>query len=151
MLYRVRAYWVLDAKQGITLVNFTGIYDTQTGEYGTQAPTIGVYRQPNALTGILDRYAGFIARSFTAMFVWRYGFWVALMLISMTALILNKRFAALILYLPVFVYLSTLYMTNGWTDYRYGLPVFLIAMFLPAALLLTEGGDKICRNAKKLS
>lgn len=137
MLHRVRAYWVIDAKGHINLINYIGIYDPSANFTGTQAADLGINRQPNFLTKIMDLYIGGIAVfPVLSMFVWRFGIWTALMIISITTLILKKRYIYLLTYLPVFVYLASLVLSMGWTDYRYGLPVFFTGLFLPLALFL---------------
>jgi hypothetical protein len=136
MFYRCRAYWVIDPKGGINCVNYTAIYAPSTGRNTAEVPEIGVYRQENILTRIMNRYMALMIGSIPAIFVWRFGFWVALMLISTMTLILQKKFIWLLTYLPVFTYLVTLLLSMGWTDYRYGLPVFFVGMFLPPIFIL---------------
>jgi len=153
MLYRVRAYWVIDTKDHIACVNFTVIYDLPSNSQDTQAaPVLGVYRQSNFLTNLMTRYISMMNMPVIAMFIWRFGIWTALMVISIMTLIFQKRYIWLLTYLPVFVYLTSLYLTMGWTDYRYGLPVFFIGLFLPLALVLlnptkTDEGGGILNNA----
>ena len=137
MLYRSRIYWVVDPKAPINGVNYTDIYDPSTGSYLTQAPDIGVYRRTNALTGIMDRYCALMDKTLPATFVWRLGVWTAVMVVCMAALFSRGRRLFLLPYLPVFLYLATLFITSGWTDYRYGLPVFFTGLFLPPACFLT--------------
>jgi hypothetical protein len=136
MLYRSRTYWVIDSKGWINVVNYTAIYDSSTGHYGTQAPEIGVFRQQSFLTGIMDRYISLMYMHIPATFIWRFGIWTALMVISIATLIMQKRYIWIITYIPVFSLLATIFLTSGWTDYRYGLPVFFIGLFLPAVLVL---------------
>lgn len=136
MFFRVRAYWVIDAKRSLNGTNYTDIYDGSTGIYGTQAPEIGVYRQRNFLTGIMYKYMLGMALPLPATFLWRFGIWTALMVISIATLILQKRYIWILAYIPIFTYLATLFLTSGWTDYRYGLPVFFVGMFLPLTLIL---------------
>ena len=141
MLFRVRSYWVIDPKAPINCVNRTTIYDRSTGSYSTQASGIGVFRQPNFLTSIMDKYLVFMNNSFLATFIWRFGFWTSLMVISIMTLILRKKYIWLLTYLPIFVYIATLFLTSGWTDYRYGLPVFFVGMFLPSMIVLLNPAD----------
>jgi hypothetical protein len=136
MFYRCRAYWVIDPKDGINCVNYTGIYNRFTNTHLSYIHEIGVYRQENILTRIMNYYMAFMNTSIPAIFVWRFGFWVALMIISIMTLILQKKFIWLLAYLPVFTYLVTLFLAMGWTDYRYGLPVFFVGMFLPLTFIL---------------
>lgn len=138
MLYRNRAYWVIDAKAEVNGVNYTDIYDPASGSYGLQAPDIGVFRQENILTGVMDKYAAMASAPLPSVFFWRFGIWTALIVVTAAALLTRGRYARLLIFLPVFVYLFTLLITSGWTDYRYGLPVFFTGLFLPPALALSE-------------
>ena len=138
MLHRIRAYWVIDPKDDINCVNYTAILDHSTQIHGTEAPQIGVYRHSNFLTRLMNSYIDTMVLNVPATFVWRYGIWTALMLISSMTLILQKRFIWLLAYMPVFVYLVTLILAQGWTDYRYGLPVFFIGLFLPLVLMMNR-------------
>jgi hypothetical protein len=135
MLYRCRAYWVIDTKGDIGCVNYVNIRDNP-GTTSSAYDEIGIYRHENILTRIMGYYLFLMNTSIPAIFVWRFGFWVALMIISMMTLILQKKFIWLLAYLPVFTYLVTLLLAMGWTDYRYGLPVFFVGMFLPAVFIL---------------
>ena len=136
MLYRVRTYLVIDAKGYINCVGYTAIYDPQIDANATQAPEIGVYRQHNFLTTIMTHFTMGAALPVPAIFIWRFGIWTALMVVSIMTLLLERRYIWLLTYLPVFVYLATLFLTSGWTDYRYGLPVFFVGLFLPLVLVL---------------
>jgi hypothetical protein len=136
MLFRCRAYWVIDPKGYINCVNYTAIYAPSTDRYTTEAPEIGVYWQENILTRIMNLYMEIMNSSIPAIFIWRFGFWTALMLISMMTLILQKKFIWLLSYLPVFTYIVSLLLSMGWTDYRYGLPVLFVGMFLPVVFIL---------------
>jgi len=147
MLHRIREYWVIDPKGRIDCVNYIDIYDFSTGIYGAEAPEIGVYRHSNFLTRHMNSYMQLMQRSVPSTFVWRYGIWTALMLISIMTLILQKRFIWLLAYMPVFVYLVTLILSQGWTDYRYGLPVFFIGLFLPLVLIMLQPAN-IDKNRK---
>jgi hypothetical protein len=139
MLHRVREYWVIDPKSSIFLENFTGIWYTgSVGLTNTDFPAIGVFRQENFLTGIMNEYMRLMSQRIPATFIWRFGFWTLLMIISAMTLVLRKRYIWLLTFIPVFVYIFTLLLSKGWTDYRYGLSVFLIGMFLPAILVLKE-------------
>jgi hypothetical protein len=84
----------------------------------------------------MDKYILGMNLSIPATFIWRYGIWTALMIISIATLLVQKRFTWLILYIPVFTHIATIFLTSGWTDYRYGLPVFFVGMFLPLTLSL---------------
>jgi hypothetical protein len=136
MLYRVRAYWVIDAKGHVSIGKFTEVYNRSTASYTTDIPELNVYKRHGFLTNIMDKYIIGTTLPVPAIFLWRFGVWTALMVISAMTLILQKRYIWILAYLPVFVYLLTLYMTSGWTDYRYGLPVLFVGMFLPFTLLL---------------
>jgi len=92
----------------------------------------------------MDRYVAASMLPTPSMFVWRFGVWTALMVVSVMTLILSKRYFWLFAYVPVFVYLVTLLLASGWTDFRYGLPVMFVGMFLPVALFMGEGrGEKM--------
>jgi len=136
MFYRCRAYWVIDPKGYINCVNYISIYNPFTKAYTSYVHEIGVNRQENILTRIMSYYMAFMITSIPAIFVWRFGFWVALMIISIMTLILQKKYIWLLAYLPVFTYLVTLLLSMGWTDYRYGLPVFFVGLFLPTIFIL---------------
>ena len=136
MLHRTRAYWVIDPKHSINWVNYTSIFDPSTRNYATQAAELEVNRDPSFLTHVMDRYSAIMIMPIPATFVWRFGFWTALMIISIATLIWKKRYVWLLAYIPVFTFLATILLTSGWTDYRYGLPVLFIGLFLPTALLL---------------
>jgi hypothetical protein len=138
MSYRCSVYWAIDPdpKGYPGLVNYTSIYNPFTNTYSSYVSEIGVYRQENILTRIMDSYMVPMAKSIPAIFVWRFGFWTALMIISAMTLILQKKYIWLLAYLPVFTYLVTLLLATGWADYRYGLPVFFVGMFLPLTFIL---------------
>jgi len=150
MLHRVRIYWVIDSKGQVSDINQIEIFDPSTFLYLTESETdwswsdltesaeLGVYRRPNLLTSIMGMFIIGMGLPVPAMFVWRYGIWTALMIISIMTLVLRKRFIWLIAYMPVFVYLATLLLVNGWPAYRYGMPVFLVGLFLPFTLLLLQ-------------
>jgi len=164
MLYRVRQYWVIDSKGQMGDINQIEIFDPSTffnltGSGGfdwswsdpaisagldwswsdlTESPELGVYRQPNILTNIMDLYILGMGLPVPSIFVWRFGIWTALMIISIMTLLLQKRHIWLITYMPVFVYLATLILSNGVTIYRYGLPVFYIGLFLPLTLFMHQ-------------
>ena len=138
MLYRVRSYWVIAPKAEIDLVNFNRIV---TPPAGRSLSDISVDQQTNLLTSMLGEYMIAMNSSFPAIFIWRFGVWVALMIISIKTLIQDRRCIWLLAYIPVFVYIATLLLAMGWNDYRYGLPVFFIGMFLPLALLLNRSTE----------
>jgi hypothetical protein len=136
MLYRNRAYWVIDPKSPINGVNYTDIYDPSTDSYGAQAPDIGAYRQPSAFTALLDKYSSIMASPLPSVLFWRFGVWTALMVVAMASLLARGMPVRLIVFVPVCVYVASLLIAGGWTDYRYGLPVFFAGLFLPPALIL---------------
>ena len=141
VLFRIRSYWVIDPKSTINTVNFTVIFgDDHFTEFAnifhSQAPRIGVERPNNLLTVMMNEYIWFMNKSIPATFIWRFGVWSALMVISVMTLLLQKKYLWLLVYLPVFVYFCTLVLVGGWPDHRYGLPVFYIGMFLPPVLVL---------------
>jgi hypothetical protein len=144
MLFRVRAYWVIAPKEGIALVGYYPLWVPLSDDpIFHHAHEMGVHRTHNRFTDIM--YVGTWGISMLtipATFVWRFGIWVAMMVISAMRLVLQKRFIWLFTGLPVLTYLATLYLAMGWTDYRYGLPVLFVGMFLPPALLLlTSSGE----------
>jgi len=146
MFYRCRTYWVIDPKGIISYVNYISIFNPFKNNYTSlDIHEIGIYRQENILTRIMKSYMKFMNTPVSAMFVWRFGFWTALMIISIMTLILQKKFIWLLAYIPVFTYIITLLLSLGWTDYRYGLPVFFVALFLPPIFIL-QGRD--IKNAK---
>ena len=146
ILFRIRFYWAIDPKGPISVVNFTVILseepfiDNMINENATihlsRAPRLGVQRPNNWLTILMNEYIWFMNKSIPTTFIWRFGVWSALMVISVMLLLQQKRRIWLLTYLPVFIYFLTLVLTSGWPDHRYGLPVFFIGMFLPAALIL---------------
>jgi len=133
MLYRVRAFWVIDHKEKMLLVN-----NIRLEEFPPERAfvDIAVNRQDNFLTNIFREYMTVMSLHIPSMFIWRFAVWVALMAVSIMMLIQERRFLWLVAYTPVFIYLATLYLAMGWNDYRYGLPVFFVGLFLPAVLLL---------------
>ncbi|MCL2051064.1 MAG: hypothetical protein FWG91_04980 [Lachnospiraceae bacterium] len=135
MLYRTRPYWVIDAKGYINTVNYSVDGMVRRGEF-SELPELGIERKPNALTKVMYNYTMGTSLPLPSIFIWRYGIWSALMLICVTALLLQKRFIWILPFLPAAVYLVTLYLTNAWVDYRYGLPIFLTGLFLPLAVIL---------------
>ena len=152
VLFRIRSYWVFDPKTPINAVNFTAIAgDDRPGEDFcislSRAPRIGVERRNNFLTVMMNEYIWFMNKSIPATFFWRFGFWSALMIISVMTLVLQKKYLWLLAYLPVFIYFLTLVLTAGWPDHRYGLPVFFIGMFLPIILLFLTPGEDVDERA----
>ena len=151
MLFRVRAYWAFDPKTPINAVNFTAIAgDDRPGEDFdsalSRAPRIGVERRNTFLTVMMNEYIWFMNKSIPATFIWRFGFWSALMIISVMTLVLQKKYLWLLVYLPVFVYFLTLALAAGWTDHRYGLPVLFTGMFLPAIIVLLNPYEEADEN-----
>lgn len=142
MLYRVRAYWVIDSKGHITCVGYSSIYVRSTDTWTTQAPEIGVSRKHYFMTNLMDKYILASALPVLSIFIWRFGIWTALIIISIMMLILQKRHIFLLAYLPVFVYIVTLFLTSAWLDYRYGLPVFFIGLFLPLTIIMLQPANK---------
>ena len=92
MLYRNRAYWVISPKKQINCVSYTGIWCRQTRTTTTQAPAIDVYRQHNLLTNLMEQYISIMDRYAPATFIWRFGVWTALMVVSIATLISQKRY-----------------------------------------------------------
>ena len=147
VLFRIRPYWVFDPKTPINTVNFTAIAgDDRPGEYfdssQSRAPRLGVERRNTFLTVMMNEYIWFMNKSIPATFIWRFGFWSALMIISVMTFVLRKKYLWLLAYLPVFVYFMTLVLTAGWPDHRYGLPIFFAGLFLPAMLLLLNPDEE---------
>ena len=141
MMYRNRAYWVIDPKGHINSVNFTAI--SSMGAWGEfNAASIGIVRQRNFLTVFMNEYMQFMNKSIPATFIWRFGFWSALMVISVMTLLLQKKYFWLLAYLPVFVYFITLLLTAVATDFRYGLPVLFVGMFLPPLIILLTPSEE---------
>jgi hypothetical protein len=115
---------------------YTGIYDPSTNAETSELPELSVYRRPNYLTTILDKHIAIMDSPIPATLFARFGVWTALIIISMAKLILQRRCLWIIAYVPVLAHLATLFLTNGWSDYRYGLPVLFCGLFLPAVLSL---------------
>ena len=142
ILFRIRPYWAIDPHGPISVVNFTVIvgdyreYSEDIYIIHSRAPLIGIERSNNWLTLLMNEYIWFMNKSIPATFIWRFGVWSALMVISVLLLVQQKKYIWLLTYLPVFIYFLTLVLTAGWPDHRYGLPIFYIGMFLPAALVL---------------
>ena len=147
MLHRNRLYWDIDAKRQIGCVNITGVTIPVRGyaateEYIKLGTEIASYQHQGTLTDIMRSYMRTMNAPVFTTFVWRIGIWTALILISITTLIYKKRTIWIVTYIPVFVYFVTLLLTNGWTDYRYGLPIFFVGMFAPTALLLLTPSER---------
>jgi hypothetical protein len=142
MLYRVQPYWVIDAKGEVAIIgNQKGIWNSTASEYdysAPQAPELGIYRHNNFLTKIMDIYCNCLNFSLPSIFIWRFGFWTALMAICAMLLIFQKQYLWLLAYIPVFIYLLSLYLTNLDFSYRYGLPIFFIGLFLPPLFVLSS-------------
>ena len=147
VLFRIRPYWAFDPKTPINTVNFTAISgDDRPGDYFdislSRAPRIGVERRHNFLTVMMNEYIWFMNKSIPATFFWRFGFWSAIMIISVMTLVLQKKYLWLLAYLPVFIYFLTLVLTAGWPDHRFGLPIFFTGLFLPGMLLFLSSGEE---------
>ncbi|MCL2310994.1 MAG: hypothetical protein FWC41_00685 [Firmicutes bacterium] len=138
MFYRCRAYWVLARKNSIDFVNYTGIYHRKKGRVVDEIPELSIYRKNTILKNIVDKYIPITNSEILAIFVWRYSFWMLLIVISALWIIFQKKFIWLLVYLPLAVYVLTLFLTMGWTDYRYGLPVIFIGIFLPINFIFTK-------------
>jgi hypothetical protein len=152
ILYRVHAYWVINASNPINCVNYVEIYDFfEKSHVGSQFPEIGVYRQSNILTNIMDDYISIMDMQLPATFIWRYGIWSALIIASLMITIMHKQYIGLLVYVPVMIYLVSLYLTNGWTDYRYGLPVFYVGLFIPFASLSLINQKASRKNCSRLN
>ena len=149
ILYRTHIYWVIDSKGIIYDINETHIYNVFAGTNGMEVPEIGVYRQPNFLTDIMTKYMEVMTYQIPATFVWRFGIYTAIMMISAMTLILQKRFIYLLAYLPVIIYLGTLFIAGHAPAYRYGLPVFFIGLFLPLTLLLLKPPENMGENVQE--
>lgn len=138
VLFRVRPYWVIDPKEEIHLVNFRDLYGYERFSIELNF----TFRNRNILTDTMDRYLYIMAMTIPSTFVWRFGVWMALLIISTMALLLYRRYIILLAYLPVFIYFATLLLSCGWTDYRYGLPIFFIALFLPFVSVMLQSENK---------
>ena len=136
MMARTHHYWTINPDRPINNVNRTDIFCRTERVRGDQAPEIGVFRNANFLTRGANIYMDMMVSRTPATFVWRFGIWTALLIISIAHLIFRKRYVWIIAYIPVLAYLVTIFLASGWTDYRYGLPIFLIGMFLPTVTLL---------------
>ena len=139
VLNRTRAYWVIAPKAGIGCVNYTSILNDEDGSTNTNtAPSIGVNRNINRITHIAGSFLKFMNLEIPATIIWRFGIWIALLFICSFHIFLKKRYLYLLTFVPVFIYVFTIYIASGWHDYRYGLSVFFIGMFLVAATCLKD-------------
>jgi hypothetical protein len=138
MLFRVLPLWVIGPKGRSNWINYRNIWAPSTDQYSTQAPEIGVYRKQNFLTGVMDKYLNFMSRPVPATFVWRFGVWTALILISVMALILQKHYIWLLAYMPVLSFVAAICIANLGPDYRLFLPVLPVGMFLPTVLFFFQ-------------
>jgi len=143
MLYRVRTYWVIDAKGYINTISYS-VDKIVRVDAPVFIPEFNVAQKSGFLTNLLHKYAMGTSLPLPAIFIWRHGIWMALMVICALISIIKRQFIRLLPFLPIFTYVATLYLTNAWADFRYGLPVFLSGLFLPLAFLLwcpKEGED----------
>jgi len=143
ILYRCNMLWAIGTKSNIYDTNYFYIYNLSTDTLTTYVNEIGVYRQENILTRIMLSYMRLMATSIPVIFIWEFGFWAALMAVSLMTLILQKKFICLLTYLPVFTYLFSLLLTMGWPGYRYGLSVFFVGLFLPLVFILQGKKQKM--------
>ena len=137
VFYRTRPYWVIDSKGYINTISYCidGIVRT---EETIDISEFGIQRKTNFLTKLMYNYTMGTSLPLPSIFIWRYGFWVALMIICIMNLILDKRYLLILAFMPTFIYLATFYLTNAWAEYRYGLPILLTGLFLPLATFLLK-------------
>jgi len=135
ILLRCKIFCLIYPKGRIFSINFTNIIPPN-GPAITER--LGLHRDENILTEKMNNYLKFMTKSIPATFVWRHGFWVALMMISIMTLILQKKFIWLLTYLPVYTYLASLFLAAPSADFRTGLPMFFVGMFLPLIFVLQE-------------
>ena len=142
MLARNLQLWVISPRSPVSNINYIYIFDLPswtTDFQAPSAPSLGVFRQHNFLTDLMDKYNNLMLLPVLSTFFWRIGFWASLLVVSMMALIIRKKYLYLFTFLPAFVYLGTLYLANGWPDFRYGLPGLFVGMFLPPLAILLKG------------
>ncbi|MCL2008654.1 MAG: hypothetical protein FWG77_11290 [Treponema sp.] len=131
MSIRTLTYWVIKPQDYVTWINFIGIWDLPNSTYMTEAaPSLGVYRQHNFLTVIFSKYLLFMTLPFFSMLFWRFGLWTSLTAISILSIFLKRKYIVFISFFPVIAYLISIYLSVGWPDFRYGLPVLFSCMFL---------------------
>jgi hypothetical protein len=137
VLHRTRPYWVIDHRNEVLLINYYAIWSPVDND-NENAPQIGVYRHSNFVTQIMRLYTNAMALPLPSIFIWRFGIWTALMVVSAMTLLWQRRYIWLLAYLPVLTYLASLCLAVGWLDYRYGLPVFFTGLFLPPLFVLSS-------------
>ena len=104
------------------------------GEQNTYNPPIYPYRIENGLTSLLknvcDKLTSF---SIVYIFSWRAGIYNWLMIMLGVAIVCVKkreRIISLIPFVPIAASLGALFISSGWSDYRYVWPSMAISLFL---------------------
>ncbi|MCL1864166.1 MAG: hypothetical protein FWF78_11465 [Defluviitaleaceae bacterium] len=141
MLHRTRHYWVVDPKNNITN-HAPRHFNSGSAEY------FGVVRGRNEhLEIIFAQLRRATETHFGMTFFWRHGFWMALLLVSAGWVFLMREYKWLIAYIPVFAFMATKFLTSAWLEYRYGLPIFFVGMFLPVVVLYIKQSRRESYNA----
>ena len=137
VLTRTRAYWMIGEGGWINTVNYVTLYTHPRGS--SEPPLINAYRTPNFMTTFMQyHYLPFMYGPLTTIFVWRFGIWVLLMNVCIAYKIMRRDYKILMVFVPIYSYLLSILLANGWHDYRYGLSVFLIALFLLPLSIIME-------------
>jgi hypothetical protein len=137
VLGRTRAYWSFTSNGEIECVNYIGLIDRvgNTFPYSEEEiPSLKITRENKTMLKILKNYINFVEKHLSFV-VWRFGIWTALLIFSLCVAVAVGKYKLAFLYVPVFCYIGTIILSSAWTDYRYGLSVFLIGLFLPLITL----------------
>jgi hypothetical protein len=88
-------------------------------------------RIPNPLTNLLTLYSVFLTRIQSLyLFAWRTGIYILMLLTLVVLLLCKKKIVYLIPFVPVFANILALYVSCGWTDYRYFWPTAILTLLL---------------------
>lgn len=101
---------------------------------GLQPSDLYPYRVDNILTHILEKLCNwFTDRQILYLFYWRTGIYnlLIIFMVGITFCSWQKRkWMYLIPYVPILGNLAALFISSGWTDYRYFWPSMAISLFL---------------------
>ena len=146
VLTRTRAYWKIGVGEQINTINWVPLITYRQGDAALVAyrqgdaenPLINAERTPNFMTNFMQhQYLPFMHGPLTGVFVWRFGIWVLLMNVFIVYKLIKKDYRILMIFVPIYSYLLSILLANGWTDYRYGLSVFMIALFVLPFLMIS--------------
>ncbi|MCM1230983.1 MAG: hypothetical protein NC489_12700 [Ruminococcus flavefaciens] len=105
-----------------------------TGEVNRYSPNIYPYRNENVLTEKLTDFCNWIRdNSILYIFYWRTGIYNLLIIFILVILICRQKeikMYKLMPFIPIVMNLSALFITSGWSDYRYFWPGMTISIFL---------------------